>query len=115
MVHVSPAIEYSHGEGGGVYRTGEPKPKSGKHVEARSYASLVGAELGLALLQSNSIPGFVIEATSFNPLLAPLAGGHRLMVDEEDLDRAQRILRRDELPSELEDDEPDGTVRCPRC
>jgi hypothetical protein len=97
-----------------AYRTIE-KAKTGKHVEVRSYLDLVAAELALSNLRSNDIEGFVLEAAGFNPLLAAAAGGHRLMVDETDLERAQGVLRRADLPTELLDDEPAGTVRCPRC
>ncbi|HEY4122151.1 MAG TPA: DUF2007 domain-containing protein [Byssovorax sp.] len=97
-----------------AYRDKE-NPRTGRSVEAGNYLDLVAAELAKNMLETEGIQGRVIEATSFNPLLVGAAGGHRVMVDEADVERATGILRRAALPMEVADDEPDGTTRCPRC
>lgn len=90
-------------------------------VVVDTFSDRVSAELARAHLDAHGIRAFVVDATSFNPLLTDAAGGVRLSVaatDEEMArgllrERQERALRDDEKD---EDDDPTAqVVRCPRC
>jgi hypothetical protein len=98
------------------YRLAPAAGKTGRRVQVRSYLDLVAAELARVQLEGMSIGSTVVQTASFNPLLVHATGGHLLLVDESDAERADEILRRAELDvEEAPDREPEGTVRCPRC
>jgi hypothetical protein len=87
----------------------------GALVTVRTYADVVQAELGRADLGAEGIPAAVIEgAGTYNPILGA-AMGVDLRVDEADAERADAVLRRTERARVDDDDEAEGTVRCPRC
>ncbi len=98
------------------YRIAPEAGKTGRRVRVRSYLDLVAAELARVQLEGMRIPSTVVQTASFNPLLVHATGGHLLLVDETDVERADEILRRAELDvDDAPDQEPEGTVRCPRC
>lgn len=86
-----------------------------------TFSDRVSAELARAHLDAHGVRAFVIDATSFNPLLTHAAGGVRLSVSASDEEMARGLLqerRERELCDEErdEDDDPDAhVVRCPRC
>jgi len=99
-----------------VYRSTATEEQSdrGPLVSVGTYLDVVEAELGRAKLENSGIQAVVIEPTGFNPLLTAAAGGIQLQVPEADAGRARGILALVAGDAD-EDDEPEGTVRCPRC
>jgi hypothetical protein len=98
-----------------MYRTvDELERDSGPLVTIRTFLDPVEAELARAKLEGCDVFALVVEPTGFNPLLTAAAGGVLLRVRESDAGRAESILGVTASDAE-EDDEPEGTVRCPRC
>ncbi len=86
-------------------------------VTVGTYLDVVEAELARTRLDAAGIRAFVVEPTSFNPILTSTAGGVRLEVSERDATRARAVLASLQVArADEEDDEiVEGTVRCPRC
>jgi hypothetical protein len=94
-----------------------PAPEDDELVVVRSYFDLVEAGLARAALANEGIHAWVLESTSFNPLLSASAGGVAVQVRASDAEHAAAILTRVDTTAIVldEDDEPEGSVRCPRC
>ncbi len=101
-----------------TYReTPRPSPEDDELVVVRSYFDVVEAGLARSSLANEGIHAWVLESTSFNPLLSSAAGGVAVQVRASDAEHAAAILTRVDRTAVVldEDDEPEGSVRCPRC
>jgi hypothetical protein len=95
------------------------KPRStGELVTVRRYSDPVVANADCQHLRADGIQAHVIEALSFNPLLAGAVGAVELQVAASDVERAEEVLAAGgpgaEAP-EADDGEGNEVVRCPRC
>jgi hypothetical protein len=99
------------------YRTPSKPGTRGELVTVRRYLDPVVAHADCAHLTAAGITAHVIEAASYNPLLANAVGGVQLQVGSSDVDRAEEILAAGApgVSAELDDGEDPGAVRCPRC
>lgn len=101
-----------------MYRKPAQPRATGELVTVRRYADPIVANADRAHLLADGIQAHVIEALSFNPLLAGAVGAIQLQVAESDLERAEEILAAGG-PAALvlagDDGEGSDVVRCPRC
>ncbi|HTJ80306.1 MAG TPA: hypothetical protein VL400_01250 [Polyangiaceae bacterium] len=92
-------------------------PERDELVVVRTFSDSVEAGLARSTLASEGIHAWVTESLGYNPALSSAIGGTELKVRLSDAERAQALLDRVDRTrvSIEEDDEPEGTIRCPRC
>jgi hypothetical protein len=100
-----------------VYRRSAKKKAQGQGdlVSLRRYADAALAEVDRAHLESAGITAHVFDSMSFNPIVAANIGAISLQVAEGDVEDALEVLGVEPLEEAEGDDEPEGSVRCPRC
>ena len=79
-------------------------------IQLRSYDNYVNANMQLSMLKEEGINCYIKDeyTITIDPLLSPAIGGMKLMVDEQQIERAKQIL-------EESDKTFLQTIQCPNC